>query len=865
VLYNRTIVLALKAGLTRAPASTRLVVAAAVLFCAVTGSSSFGVAHGRAAEQDLPFPRAARRAIAHGQMVDAEALARARQPGDPEAAAVLARIARTRGQYAEAQQILEPAAAADPAGEAALELALLHQYLGRPEAADPLLNRVHRQASAGSDAEALFRAARAAHALNRVRDANALYRAAAATGPDPAIDTAWATLFLEKYNPAEALKSFGQALEADPQWAPAHVGVARTLADENPPQAQAAAERALEIDPQLADAHLMLASLDLDNTRYPEARARIQTVLEANPSHLEARSLLGAIAYVKDDRAAFDTEAAAVLAVNPSYGEVYRVAGDLAARNYRFEEAVALTRKAIAIDASHARAHADLGMHLMRTGEEAEARRVLDRAFKADPFDRVTYNLLALLDKLEKFEVIQEGEFILKLHPEELPVLKEYALPLAQRAMKELSGRYGFTPKGPILIEIFPQHDDFAVRNLGLPGLIGALGACFGRVVSMDSPRARPPGSFSWQATLWHELAHVVTLQMSNQRVPRWLTEGISVYEESRARPAWGRDMEVAFAVALDRGQVLKLSDLNAGFTKPETIALAYFQASQLVDHIVRTHGEPSLPALLRAYGEGLEGDEAMTKALGVSMEQLQSGFDRFVNGRFGAMRAALAREDAKDAPPSSRDLASLRVEAGAKPGNYQAQLALGQALAEQKDPAAFEPLEKAAALVPVATGESSPHAVMGRLAEDLGDVPRAIKEYLALLANDHTAIEPARRLAALAAKAGDEAALATAHERVVELDPFDAESHTALGRIAVRRKDLSLATREFRAALALGPPDRASAHCDLGESYLLAGRRDDAKREALAALEIAPSFERAQELLLKTIDGGEPPGERRR
>ena len=96
--------------------------------------------------------------------------------------------------------------------------------------------------------------------------------------------------------------------------------------------------------------------------------------------------------------------------------------------------------------------------------------------------------------------------------------------------------------RGPILIEIFPKHDDFAVRNVGLPGMIGALGACFGRVVTMDSPQARPPGEFQWEATLWHELAHVITLQMSNQRVPRWLTEGISVYEEKRARPEWGRE-----------------------------------------------------------------------------------------------------------------------------------------------------------------------------------------------------------------------------------------------------------------------------------------------------------------------------------
>ena len=176
----------------------------------------------------------------------------------------------------------------------------------------------------------------------------------------------------------------------------------------------------------------------------------------------------------------------------------------------------------------------------MRTGDEPEARRVLERTFKAFPFDRVTFNLLALLDKLEKFEVVQDGDLVFKFDPGEAKVLREYAIPLAQDALKKLSAAYQFTPKGPILIEVFPVHDDFAVRNLGLPGLVGALGACFGRVVSMDSPRAKAPGTFSWQATLWHELAHVITLQMSNQRVPRWLTEGISVYEEGRERPVVG-------------------------------------------------------------------------------------------------------------------------------------------------------------------------------------------------------------------------------------------------------------------------------------------------------------------------------------
>jgi cellulose synthase operon protein C len=825
-------------------------------------SSAAGIALSGTASAAVPqrpetFIQSARRALAEGRAADAESLAKARPANDPEAAAILARLDAARGNYDDARKKLEAAAKLQPAGEAALELGLLleRQY-GRSDAAVEQFRRI-LSAPPGQDVEAYFRAARASQAMRLRDDANALYRAAARSG-DPAIETAWGELFYETHNLPEALKSFQTVLKQNERWVPAHLGVAKTLANENPPAAAAAAEKALEIDPASLEAQLFLADLDLDNTRYAEARTRIEGVLKVNPSHLEARAMLSAIAYVRGDAALHEAEVARVLAINPAYGEVYRVAGDLAARNYRFDEAVALTRKGLALDAGNIRAASDLGLHLMRTGEEAEARRVLERTFKAFPYDRVTLNLLELLDKLEKFEVVQDGDLIFKFHPDEAKVLREYAVPLATEAMKKLSAAYEFTPKGPILIEIFPVHDDFAVRNLGLPGLVGALGACFGRVVSMDSPRAKKPGDFSWEATLWHELAHVITLQMSNQRVPRWLTEGASVYEESRARPTWGGEMEVPFALAMERGQVLKLKDLNSGFTKPDTIALAYYQASLLVRHIVETHGEAKLRALLRTYGEGVEGDAAIAKALGVPIETLQGTFDAMLEQRFASIRAALRETGKPGQAGDDDDLAALKAAAQQRPGSYRAQLRLGATLAKAGDKAAFEPLEKAAALVPAAIGEDSPHAIMGRLAEQLGDTKRAMAEYQALLSRDGTAIEAARRLADLATKAGDQQLAAQAHERIVELDPFDASSHSVLGRAALRAKAAPLALREFRVALAIGPPDRATAHCDLAEGYLLAGRPADAKREALAALEIAPSFERAQDLLLKAIDGGQ-------
>jgi tetratricopeptide (TPR) repeat protein len=478
----------------------------------------------------------ATRALLEGRYDDAESLAEKMDARDPFAATVKARVAIARGRYEDAERVLAPVVARLPTSEAALELGLLQRMLGRPDAGITLA-RVTVLAEGSRDRGELARAARALQALGKFQEANATFRAAAALAPDdPDTNTGWGELFLEKHNKGEALKSFQIALKTDSRWTPALIGSARSLVDENPPAAIGMAKRALEINRASVDAMVFIASQEADSSRFVEAREWLAKALALNPSSLDARSLLAGLAYVQDKRHEFEDEIAKVLAVAPRHGEAYRVVAVMAAHNYRFDEAVELTRRGLTLDDSNPRILADLGAQLLRTGDEPGARVALERSFKIDPFDVATYNMLSLLDTLDTFETIEEGGVILRMHKDEAPVLKEYALPLAQQALRTLGARYEFTPRTDTLIEIFPRHDDFAVRTMGLPGMVGALGVCFGRVVAMDSPKARPPGDFQWEATLWHELAHVITVQMSNQRVPRWLTEGISVFEEKRVR-----------------------------------------------------------------------------------------------------------------------------------------------------------------------------------------------------------------------------------------------------------------------------------------------------------------------------------------
>ena len=512
-------------------------------------------------------------------------------------------------------------------------------------------------------------------------------------------------------------------------------------------------------------------------------------------------------------------------------------------------------RRALQLNPDNTRAYADLGMHLLRTGDELGAREALDRSFEDDPFDIVTYNLLQMMDQLSEFETFEQGDLVVRIHPDEAPALKEYVIETAQEALDELTVRYGMTVQAPILVEVFPRHDDFAVRTLGLPGMLGALGACFGNVVTLDSPRARPPGDFNWLSTLWHEMAHVVTLQMSNQRLPRWLSEGISTYEEKIKQVAWGRDAVLDFAIALNEGSVLSIRDLNSGFTRPETISLTYFQASILVEHLIDTHGMTAMQDILRGYGQGLETDEVLAR-IGLDFDSLQASFDKAVEEQFGELRLALQKPQQEIPSEGPEMLEELRSIAIIDDGNFHVQSALGQAALEVgEDEEARKALERAASLVPMATGFDSPRGLLARIAQAEGDPERAMRELEMLLEYDETSIEAVRLYATLAEETGDQLRLGQAYERLIEIDPFDPISHQVLGRMALEDGRTALATRELTVALALDPVDRVAAHTDLAESLFLSRNFPQAKNQVMSALEIAPSYERAQELLLAIIE----------
>jgi len=169
----------------------------------------------------------------------------------------------------------------------------------------------------------------------------------------------------------------------------------------------------------------------------------------------------------------------------------------------------------------------------------------------------------------------------------------------------------------------------------------------------------------------------------------------------------------------------------------------------------------------------------------------------------------------------------------------------------------ALRALEQAAQLLPALQGKQNPNVAIAEIAIEQKNITRAIQALDAFLKVDGNDVDAARQRAQLLEPLGDAPRTGAAYLRVLDADPFDSHAQTMVGRGALQRKDAPAAIRAFRAALGAKPADVAVAHYDLAQAYLLGGQSADAKRETLAALEVAPSFEPAQDLLLKIVGGG--------
>ena len=705
-------------------------------------------------------------------------------------------------------------------------------------------------------AEELTSIARALIYLEKYQDAKDIYLEAI-SADDTYIEAhlGGGELFTSKYNYEEAASFFEDAAKINANSARLHLAVAANKRIGGGDEMNKALAEANKINPNYVEAKIFAASLDLEAERHPAATAQIDSALKINPNSLEAHSLRAAMFWLQHKTAELDAEIKTTLAINPKYGSLYETLAHFATQTRRYRESVAFLREAIKLSPNLYSAHLALGMGLLRMGDFEEGRAEVELAFKGDPFNVWAKNTLDLLDTMNEYKVTKTGDFVIKIAEKENDVLSGYAADLLTEAQAKLSAKYKFTPRGPISIEIFPNHDDFAVRALGLPGL-GALGVCFGQVVAQDSPSARPAGEFNWGSTLWHEYAHVVTLQITDHLIPRWFSEGLSVYEEHKARPGWGDDWNVGNIKAFADGRWFKISEIDNGFLRPkrpDDIQLAYFQASQICHFIEEKYGFDAILEMLRGYKEKKKTPEILLSVLKLTEADFDRDFNAYVSGKIDRfVKAMKPGWENKDLAKLTKEEALKQAEAS--PDDFILNLRAGLELAaENKDEQAVKFLKRSIELFPL-QGNGGAHEALAAIYKKQGNKAAEAETLESLIKVDENDYESLKRLAQLKLEAGDKVRGLELLKMSFYVNPFETSAHTMTGDLLLELGTgaVEKAVREFQIALAANPPNLAEAQYNLARAYFTAGKKPEARRYVLRSLENAPSFEKAQELLLK-------------
>jgi tetratricopeptide (TPR) repeat protein len=664
-------------------------------------------------------------------------------------------------------------------------------------------------------AEALWKA-------RRYYDANEAFKKLIALHPqNPDYRVRWGRFYLDHWQAFDAAGLFNEALAIKKDHAGAILGLALVAAEDFESRAADLARQSLEIDPKLVEAQELLARLALEDNSPAKAGEEAHKALAIDANSVQAKAILATIDWLADKKET---------SWDPHTARGYETVGHFFVMNRRYEEGIQYLRKAIEMDPQLDSARSQLGINLMRQGQEEEAYQQLETSYNNGFKNAATTNTLKLIDTYKNYVTFKTDNTILKLHKKEAELLHPYFESEMRRAIATYEKKYKMKLDKPVQVEVYPNHEDFAVRTMGLPGM-GALGVTFGYSIAMDSPSGRPPGTFHWASTMWHEMSHVFTLTATGHRVPRWFTEGLAVHEETAISPDWGDRLGPDVIAAIKAKRLLSVTELDRGFvhpTSPSQVIVSYFQAGRICDYINEKWGWDTLLAMLHDFGAGENTYAVVTKELKIEPAEFDRRFMEFIDAdtknvveHFDEWKKGLKKvvdlADAKDYDGVIKEGTAIRDMYPDYVESHSVYEALASAyMAKGNKPAAIGELERYA-------------KIGGRDPESLKLLAKQLEE------------------------AGRKKDAADVLNRLNFIYPMDNGAHRTLGALWLDQGNHAGAIREFQAVLAHIPViDPAQSHYDLARAYNANHQPDQAKEELLSALEAAPGFRPAQKLLLE-------------
>lgn len=673
---------------------------------------------------------------------------------------------------------------------------------------------------------------------------------------DPAVREAfieYGKIALTKRDFDLAARNFEDGLEIFPRDPDLLWGLAKSFAKSDRGKMLEYLQSALERNPRHVPSLLLLTDHLVDAEDYLNAEVQLAAIDKVNPQHPKAWAYRAVLAHLRSDGTAEAEARQKALTAWPNNPDVDHLIGCKLSQKYRFKEGAERQRLALSFDPTSTAAKIQLAQDLLRLGEEEEGWTLAESVHQEDGYNIEAFNLVSLKDVMDKFVTLETEHFILRLPANEAPLYGENALALLEEARKTLTERYEVKLPQKTTVEIFDNQNDFGVRTFGMPDNPGYLGVCFGPVITANSPASNRGGPVNWEAVLWHEFAHVITLHITKNKMPRWLSEGISVYEEVVRNPLWGQPMSPAYRDRIVNDRLSKIGDLSEAFLSPEgpdDLDFAYFQSYLVVEFLIQNYGQSAVTAILHALGEGRPINDALA-GFTAPMETLEEQFEAFAKDQARALGPELQWDRPEEGIGGIFDAKALEL---AHPDNYWVLIEKANRMIENENwQEAERILINLIERFPEQTGDQNAYAMLSQVMSAQGrrEEQKAMIEKWANSRNN--AVDAYSFLMRAAEDEADWNNVVSNARRYLAVNPLVPEPHRHMARACEHLGHSHQAISSLKKLLALDPPDPADIHYRLS-NLLTETSPAEAKYHVLMALEAAPRFRDGHKQLLRLV-----------
>lgn len=362
--------------------------------------------------------------------------------------------------------------------------------------------------------------------------------------------------------------------------------------------------------------------------RPQDAEPAVNRALARQPRNLEALGLLAAdyALELKEDKV--NQTLHRVEEIDPDNATAYVEVAEQLDSVRQYPRAIEKYKTAIERAPWMTSARNGLGLLYTQSGDEDEARKMLEGAHQLDPFNLRTTNYLQLLDEMDKYARKESAHFVVIYDADTDPIIPEYFLDYLESVQSQVSAAFDYTPKVKTYIEVFPTHEEFSVRTTGSTWL-PTVGASTGRVIALVAPRPGKTtlGTFNWARVLRHEYTHTVTLGATDNRIAHWFTEGLAVSEEQSPVP-W--DWVPMLYHAVTHKEFFPLDQLTWAFVRPKRPMdrqLAYAESFWICQYVEQTYGHGAILKMLDLMKDADRQEDVFPKVTGKTNAQFMDEF----------------------------------------------------------------------------------------------------------------------------------------------------------------------------------------------------------------------------------------------